>query len=92
MDFVLDGGSITLIVLGVLAGLWIPITTVTPATWKKALKLNTGKDGARAKAAQLADQARELATDGCIAKPFRAAEVERALADAIGRRQAARTS
>jgi len=41
------------LVLGVLAGLWIPTTTVTPSTWKKALKLNTGKDGARAKAAQL---------------------------------------
>lgn len=41
------------LVLGVLAGLWIPTTTVTPTTWKKALKLNAGKDGARAKAAQL---------------------------------------
>jgi crossover junction endodeoxyribonuclease RuvC len=40
-------------VLGVLAGLAIPTTTVSPATWKKALKLNAGKDGARAKAAQL---------------------------------------
>ena len=41
------------LVLGVLAGLWIPTSTVTPAAWKKALKLNTGKDAARAKAAQL---------------------------------------
>lgn len=40
-------------VLGVLAGLAIPTVTVSPATWKKALKLNAGKDGARAKAAQL---------------------------------------
>lgn len=41
------------LVLGVLAGLWIPTSTVTPSAWKKALKLNTGKDAARAKAAQL---------------------------------------
>lgn len=41
------------LVLGVLAGLWIPTKTVTPSAWKKALKLNTGKDAARAKAAQL---------------------------------------
>ena len=56
------------LVLGVLAGLWIPTTTVTPATWKKALKLNTGKDGARAKAAQLwpaqADQFKRVKDDG----------------------------
>ncbi|NDC04371.1 MAG: hypothetical protein EBZ81_15760 [Betaproteobacteria bacterium] len=41
------------VVLGVLAGLSIPATAVTPAIWKKALKLNSGKDAARAKAAQL---------------------------------------
>lgn len=41
------------LVLGVLAGLWIPTKTVTPSAWKRALKLNTGKDAARAKAAQL---------------------------------------
>lgn len=41
------------IVLGVLAGLWIPTSTVTPAAWKKSLKLNAGKDGARLKASQL---------------------------------------
>ena len=56
------------LVLGVLAGLWIPTTTVTPASWKKALKLNTGKDGARAKAAQLwpaqADQFKRVKDDG----------------------------
>lgn len=38
---------------GVLAGLGIPVTTVTPGKWKKALQLNSGKDGSRAKAAQL---------------------------------------
>ena len=56
------------LVLGVLAGLWIPTATVTPATWKKALKLNTGKDGARAKATQLwparADQFKRVKDDG----------------------------
>lgn len=41
------------IVLGVMAGLAIPCQTVTPAKWKKDMKLNTGKDGARAKAAQI---------------------------------------
>ena len=41
------------IVLGVMAGLAIPTQTVTPSKWKKDLKLNTGKDAARAKAAQI---------------------------------------
>ena len=41
------------IVLGVMAGLAIPCQTVTPAKWKKDMKLNTGKDAARAKAAQI---------------------------------------
>lgn len=38
---------------GVLAGLGIPVTTVTPGRWKKALALNSGKDASRAKAAAL---------------------------------------
>ena len=38
--------------LGVLAGLWVPTTTVTPSVWKKALRLGTGKDAARAEAAR----------------------------------------
>lgn len=38
---------------GVLAGLGIQCSTVTPGVWKKAMKLNAGKDGSRAKAAQL---------------------------------------
>lgn len=38
---------------GVLAGLGIPTSTVTPGKWKKAMNLNAGKDGSRAKAAQL---------------------------------------
>lgn len=38
--------------LGVLAGMTIPARTVTPASWKRAMKLNTGKDAARAEAAR----------------------------------------
>jgi crossover junction endodeoxyribonuclease RuvC len=38
---------------GVLAGLKIPTSTVTPGKWKKALQLNAGKDGSRAKAVQI---------------------------------------
>lgn len=37
---------------GVLAGLGIPTSTVTPGKWKKAMGVNAGKDGSRAKAAQ----------------------------------------
>lgn len=38
---------------GVLAGLRVPTYTVPPAVWKRAMQLNSGKDGSRAKAAQL---------------------------------------
>lgn len=38
---------------GVLAGLGVPVQTVPPAKWKRALNLNAGKDAARAKAAQV---------------------------------------
>ena len=38
---------------GVLAGLRVPTYTVPPAVWKRALQVNAGKDGSRAKAAQL---------------------------------------
>lgn len=38
---------------GVLAGLGIPTSTVTPGKWKKFMGVNAGKDGSRAKAAQL---------------------------------------
>ena len=41
------------IVLGVMAGLAIPTQTVTPGKWKKDMKLNGGKDAARAKSAQV---------------------------------------
>jgi crossover junction endodeoxyribonuclease RuvC len=49
------------LVKGVLAGLAIPVQTVTPGKWKKALQLNAGKDASRAKAAALwPDQAGEF--------------------------------
>jgi crossover junction endodeoxyribonuclease RuvC len=41
------------IVRGVLAGMKVPVDLVTPAKWKRDLKLNPGKDGARAMAANL---------------------------------------
>ena len=53
---------------GVLAGLVIPVQSVTPGKWKKALSLNAGKDGARAKAAALwpqrAEEFRRVKDDG----------------------------
>lgn len=41
------------IIKGVLAAMHIPVQTVPPAVWKRALKLNSSKDGSRAKAIQL---------------------------------------
>jgi crossover junction endodeoxyribonuclease RuvC len=41
------------IVKGVLAALGMSINLVTPNTWKKAMGLNAGKDGSRAKAIQM---------------------------------------
>jgi crossover junction endodeoxyribonuclease RuvC len=41
------------IVRGVIAANFIPITLVTPQTWKKALGVPAAKDGARARASQL---------------------------------------
>ncbi len=38
---------------GVVAALRLPITRVTPAQWKQALKVPAAKDGARARATQL---------------------------------------
>lgn len=38
---------------GVLAGLRIPMTNVTPAKWQRDLKLTGGKGGARQRAAEL---------------------------------------
>jgi len=54
--------------LGVLAGLGIPVQVVTPSRWKRELKLNTGKDAARAMAAarwpQHAGEFRRVKDDG----------------------------
>lgn len=41
------------VIRGVLAGLAIPCHLVPPARWKKAVGVNAGKDGCRAKAAQM---------------------------------------
>ena len=41
------------LVRGVFAGLRVPQHLVPPATWKRDLKVPTGKDGSRAMAAQL---------------------------------------
>jgi crossover junction endodeoxyribonuclease RuvC len=41
------------IVKGALAGNNIKISTVTPANWKKALQLDSGKDASRAKASEM---------------------------------------
>lgn len=38
---------------GVVAGLQMPVSSVTPQTWKKQLKLQPGKDASRAKAMEL---------------------------------------
>lgn len=41
------------LILGVLAALQIPHTTVQPAVWKRALAVPKSKDGARARATEL---------------------------------------
>jgi crossover junction endodeoxyribonuclease RuvC len=41
------------VVEGVLAALSVPATFTPPATWKRALKIQAGKDGARLRASQL---------------------------------------
>lgn len=38
---------------GLVAGLGVPVTMVTPQAWKKALGVPAGKDGARARASEL---------------------------------------
>jgi crossover junction endodeoxyribonuclease RuvC len=46
-------GKATGIVLGVLAGLGIPVTEVAPVQWKRALRVPADKGGARLRASQL---------------------------------------
>jgi crossover junction endodeoxyribonuclease RuvC len=41
------------VVLGILAALDIPTTTIPPRTWQRALDVPQGKDGSRYRAAQL---------------------------------------
>ena len=41
------------VIEGVLAGKGISVTMVSPQTWQKAMGVNSGKDGARARASQL---------------------------------------
>jgi len=41
------------VVLGILAALDIPTTTIPPRTWQKAIDVPQGKDGSRYRAAQL---------------------------------------
>lgn len=41
------------LVRGVLAGMGIPVTTVTPAVWTKAMRVAAGKDGSRQRAMEL---------------------------------------
>lgn len=41
------------LVRGVLAGMGIPCTTVTPAVWVKAMRVTQGKDGSRQRAMEL---------------------------------------
>ena len=48
------------IVKGVMAGCGINIHTATPSKWKKAMELNAGKDGSRAKAIQMWPECAEL--------------------------------
>lgn len=41
------------LVRGVLAGMGIPVTTVTPAVWTKAMRVAGGKDGSRQRAMEM---------------------------------------
>jgi crossover junction endodeoxyribonuclease RuvC len=41
------------IIEGALGGLFIPFTLITPQSWQKAMKVRDGKDGSRARAAEL---------------------------------------
>jgi crossover junction endodeoxyribonuclease RuvC len=45
------------VILGVIAARTIPLTLVTPATWKRALGVPKAKDAARARASQLLPEA-----------------------------------
>jgi len=44
------------ILLGALAALGVPVTKVHPTVWKKAMRVNSGKDGARQRASEIFPQ------------------------------------
>lgn len=46
-------GKVYGILLGVSAATFVPLDTVTPAVWKKAMGVTASKDGARAKASAI---------------------------------------
>lgn len=48
------------VIEGVLAGLGIPVSLVSPQRWQKVMSVNKGKDGARARAMQLYPKESEL--------------------------------
>lgn len=49
-------GKVYGILLGVSAATFVPLDTVTPAVWKKAMGVTSSKDGARARASSLLPQ------------------------------------
>ena len=49
-------GKVYGILLGVSAATFVPLDTVTPAVWKKAMGVTASKDGSRAKASSLLPQ------------------------------------
>lgn len=55
-------GKVYGILLGISAATFVPLETVTPAVWKKAMGVTASKDGARAKASSLLPQSSHLWT------------------------------
>ena len=49
-------GKVYGILLGISASTFVPLDTVTPAVWKKAMGVTSSKDGSRAKASALLPQ------------------------------------
>lgn len=49
-------GKVYGILLGLAASTFVPLDTVTPAVWKKAMGVTSSKDGARAKASAILPQ------------------------------------
>lgn len=53
-------GKVYGILLGVSAATFVPLDTVTPAVWKKAMGVTASKDGSRARASSLLPQRSHL--------------------------------